>query len=251
MLDDSRLNLITQKLLEFGKTIENERLFPTVVPEAEPLIQNDPYAFILAVCLDRGAKAEVIWTVPYDIKNDLGHLDPQLIHQMSLEELGKLINRLPRKPRYTNAAPRTIKEITRIVVEECDGDAANLWRDKRAADVDRTLQSIYGVGEGIANMGVLLIEKGFGVRFSDRTRMDIKSDVHTMRVAYRLGVSEEITEEAAMAATRKMHPAFPGELDAPLWEIGRRWCFALKPNCTDCPMNKDCARRFDRPARKD
>jgi len=247
MLDDTHLNLITQKLLEFGKTIENERLFPTVVPEAEPLVANDPYAFAIAVCLDRGTKAELIWTIPYDIKHALGHLDPQRIIQMSLDDLADMFDKLPRKPRYVNDAPKTIQELTRIVIDECNGDAANLWRDRRAAEVNRTLVSIHGVGPGIANMGVLLIEKAFGIRFSDldRTRMDIKSDVHTMRVAYRLGVSKEMTEEAAMSATRKMHPEFPGELDAPMWEIGRSWCFASEPNCSECPMSRDCARRID------
>jgi endonuclease III len=241
-----KLTSLTEKLLSFGVTVSTEALFPTVLPEAAPLIASDPYAFAIAVCLDRGTKAEIIWTIPHDIKNDLGHLDPQRIYEMSLDDLAELFNRLPRRPRYVNDAPRTIQELTRIVVEECGGDAANLWKGKRAAQVNRTFVSIHGVGPGIANMGVLLIEKAFGIRFSDldRTRMDIKPDVHTVRVLYRLGASEAETAEAAIAATRRVNPSFPGELDAPLWEIGRRWCFATQPNCPDCPMNEICEHRF-------
>jgi endonuclease III len=247
MIDETRLARITQALLEFTPTVLNESLFPTLVPEAAPLIETDPYAFLIAVCLDRGTKAQVIWTIPYDMKMKLGHLDPQLIYEMSLEDLTELFSQLPRKPRYVNDAPKTVHDLTRFVVEECSGDASLVWEGRRAADVNRILRSIHGVGPGIANMGVLLIEKAFGVRFRDldRTGMDIKPDVHTMRVLYRLGASEAQTTEAAIAASRLMNPSFPGGLDGGLWEIGRRWCFASNPNCRDCPVNENCAKQIE------
>lgn len=247
MIDEEKRAKTTRELLRYGEKVAKEELFPTVVPEAAPLIANDPYAFLIATCLDRGTKAEIIWTIPYDMKIELGHLDPQRIYRMSLDELAALFERLPRRPRYVNDAPKTISDLTRIVMDECDGNAANIWIGKRAAEVNRTFQSIHGVGPGIANMGVLLIEKGFGIRFSDldHTRMDIKPDVHTMRVLYRLGVSDAKAEEAAIAATRRMHPDFPGELDSALWEIGRRWCFASNPDCDHCPMTIICIKRIE------
>ena len=217
-------------------------MFPTVIGEAGNLIASNPYAFTIGVCLDRGTKAEIIWTIPYDIKNELGHLDPNAIYKLSLSELEDLIYRLPRHPRYINDAPRTIQELTRIVVEECGGNAANIWNGKRAAEVNRTFQSIHGVGPGIANMGVLLIEAAFDIRFDDldRKRMDIKPDVHTKRVLYRLGLSDAETEAAAIDASRKMNPNYPGELDGGLWWIGRNWCFASNPECDHCPMEECC-----------
>jgi endonuclease III len=247
MIDETRLNKITATLLEFTPAVPNESLFSTIVPEAAPLIETDPYAFLIAVCLDRGTRAEIIWTIPYDMKMKLGHLDPQRIYQMSLDELTELFQQLPRKPRYVNDAPKTVRDLTRFVVEECSGDASLVWEGRRAADVNRILRSIRGVGPGIANMGVLLIEKAFGTRFRDldRSSMDIKPDVHTVRVLYRLGASEAQTVEAALAASRLMNPSFPGGLDGGLWEIGRRWCFASNPNCKGCPMNIDCSKLID------
>jgi endonuclease III len=246
MIDNAKLAKINEGLLAFGPTVGYDSLFPTVIPEAAPLIATDPYAFLIAVCLDRGTKAQVIWTIPYDMKMKLGHIDPQLIYQMSLEKLAELFLQLPRRPRYVNDAPKTIQALTRIVVEECSGDASLIWEGRRAADVNRILRSIHGVGPGIANMGVLLIEKAFDVRFNDldRTRMDIKPDVHTVRVLYRLGASEAPTIDAALDATRIMNPSFPGGLDGALWEIGRRWCFASNPNCDYCPMCQDCVKNI-------
>ena len=242
----NNIRVITENLLAFGKTVPSEELFPTVIPDAAGLVTSDPYAFTIAVCLDRGMKAEIIWTIPYDIQQALGHLNPEIIYQMSLDDLEELFERLPRRPRYINDAPKTLQQLTQIVVEECKGNAANIWIGKRAAQVNRTFTSIHGVGPGIANMGVLLIEAGFGIRFDDldRKRMDIKPDVHTKRVLYRLGVSDEEREEAALSATRMMNPDYPGELDGALWWIGRKWCFASNPDCANCPMMEICSQRI-------
>lgn len=233
---------ITNALLEFGKTIDPKELFPVVVPEAAEFAIGNPYAFCIAICLDRGAKADIVWSIPYEIYRHLGHLDPFRIFEMSLDELADLFVHLPRKPRYVNDAPRTIKELTEKVVNECNGDASKMWDGMTASEVNANFRSIYGVGTGIANMSVLLIEKAYGIRFNDLDRpgMDIKPDVHTMRVLFRLGVSPLQTESAAIKAARRMNPEYPGELDGPLWIIGRNWCHSFTPNCIECPMNDVC-----------
>lgn len=247
MNQSERMRKVGEKLLDYAETFPTENLFPTVIPQAAPLITTDPYAFVIATCLDRGTKAEIIWTMPYYIKNDLGHLDPHRIYNMSLAELTDMFARLPQKPRYTNDAPRTLQGVTRIVVEEFKGDTSLLWKGRSATDVKRILMSIHGVGPGIASMGVLLIEKNFGVRFGDLDRryMDIKADVHTIRVLYRLGVSDAKTEDSAISAARRLNPEFPGALDGALWEIGRKFCSAFNPNCPNCPMRDVCKQQFE------
>jgi endonuclease III len=237
---------IRDMLLAFSANMDSQYLFPTLEPGAYQLVIGDPYAFAIAVCLDRGTKADLIWTIPYYIKNDLGHLDPNKIYQMSVFDLESLFQRLPKKPRYVNAAPRTLQELTILVVEEFDADAAQIWEGKTAEQVKQNFQSVYGVGEGIANMAVLLIEAAYPIRFNDleRPRMDIKPDVHTMRVLYRLGVSEVESEREAIEAARRMNPSYPGEIDGALWEIGREWCDTTNPNCVQCPMNSVCIKRI-------
>jgi endonuclease III len=240
----SSLSRIYQALVIFNQTLDASGLFPTMIPEAAPLVVKDPYAFAIAACLDRGTKADIIWTIPYCMKEVLGHLDPFRIYQMTREELADLVSRLAYRPRYTSAAPNTIKDLTRIVVEECGGDASKIWAGKRAAEVKRTLISIYGVGEGIANMTVLLIESAFPVRFEDldRPSMDIKPDVHTMRVLYRLGVSQAVSEQSAIEAARTISPHFPGEIDGVLWETGRTFCRPSDPQCSRCPLDEVCGK---------
>jgi endonuclease III len=94
-------------------------------------------------------------------------------------------------------------------------------------------------------MAVILLERVSGIRFSDldHRSMDIKPDVHTVRVLYRLGVAAEMSEAEAIAAARRLRPEYPGEVDVPLWMIGRQWCRARAPLCDDCVVKNFCARR--------
>jgi hypothetical protein len=46
-------------------------------PEANAFVINDPFAFLLAVIFDQGIPAERAWRAPYDLRERLGHLDPE------------------------------------------------------------------------------------------------------------------------------------------------------------------------------
>jgi endonuclease-3 len=237
----SDVGIRVKKLLEFGEKVTAEELVPVLVKEAAKEI-NDPFAFALAGVLDRGTKAEVIWTIPYYLKKQLGKLDPQFFANASIEELDELFRKLPRKPRYINDAPYTVKGLAEIIVNEYDGQAQKLWENRSSKALKATLERIYGVGPGIASMIILLLERWFKVYFDDidHRNMDVKADVHIIRVFQRLGFISEPTSTAALDAARKLNPEFPGALDAPAWYIGRNWCTAFMSKCYQCPVNEVC-----------
>lgn len=251
---------VTKALLSFGSTIDGSRLIPALSPEAGKLVFEDPFAFAFALgaALDRGVPAEVAWSYPLWIRERLGHLDPMRIAEMSLEEIGRILESCPRRPRYKRAAPRTVQGIARLVVREGGGDARKLWVGRRAEEVHELFMEVHGVGEGIASMVVALLDRVFGVPFGDldHRAMDVKADVHVVRVLLRLGLlkheasdgahepcqaaSEVGSTGAAVAVTRSMHPEYPALLDAPLWLIGRTWCSAVAPQCEACAVNSVC-----------
>jgi endonuclease III len=137
-------------------------------------------------------------------------------------------------------APRTFSDISRIVADQFAGYAENIWKNHRAMEVKKVLLSIHGVGSGIANMTLILLESTYGFSFIDHNRMDIKPDVHTMRVLYRLGVSAALSVEEATFAAQWLNPSFPGLIDGPLWSIGRNWCHPTNPECASCTLNTCC-----------
>ena len=231
-----------QGLFEHAKNLPTIHLIQALLPEATELVEKDSFAFIFACVLDRGTKAEIIWTLPYYIKNKVAKFDPSFFANASIDELYDIFKSLPKRPRYLRAAPRTVKELSQIIINEYGGEAENLWRGRTASVLKRTLERIYGVGPGISAMTVLLLETTRGVYFDDfdHSTMDIKPDVNTTRVLYRLGLIDEEKSGLALEAARRINPEYPGAIDAPLWDIGRKWCKASLPYCGDCPVKTPC-----------
>jgi hypothetical protein len=104
--DGNRDAAIVERLLTLWDQIPREKqetlLVPGLATEAHELVRTNPFAFLLAASLDRGTKAEIIWTLPYWLKQALGHLDPCRIARMSEGDIRAVLERLPKKPRYIN-----------------------------------------------------------------------------------------------------------------------------------------------------
>jgi endonuclease III len=235
---------LRDSILAYGENLDPMVLFPTVSKEASEYVMGDKFAFVIATCLDRGVPSEIIWSIPYDLHNALRHLDPCILAAMTDANLSIVLHGLQRKPRYIHVAPRTIREISSTVCKQYNGDAEQIWDGKTAATVRQTFLQVFGVGPALANMAVLLIQKAYGVRFKDfdAGTIDIKPDVHTMRVLYRLGVTKSQTTQDAIAGARAVNPSYPGAVDAPLWHIGRTRCHASQPECSACPLMSVCPR---------
>lgn len=229
-------------LLEFSTRIHPRELFPVLQEEAASVIEKNPFAFALAAVLDRGTKSEIIWTIPYYLQKKGGTLNPRFFIDKSLAELETIFRSLPFKPRYITDAPRTVKELSQLVIKEYDGEVEKIWQDKTSTSVKATFQRIYGVGPGIASMIVLLLEKCFKIIFTDldHRTMDVKPDVHIIRVFHRLGFISVPDEQEALKAARRLNPEYPGALDAPSWVVGKKWCTSFAPQCPACPLNSVC-----------
>jgi endonuclease III len=233
---------IKERLIQFWQSQHNEKLLPALTPEAEELISKDHFAYLLAACLDRGMKAEIVWTFPYWLKQLLGHLDPRLISIMSLNDIRAALLAMTYKPRYMRDAPRTVQEVASMVSQKFGGDAAKLWCGRTARAVQDDLMNIYGVGKGIAAMTVILLHRMKWANFPDLHTIPVKPDVHVQRVMYRTGLADQMGEEAATCAAHKLNPQFPGELDSPVWIIGRQWCKSTPAmqDCPSCPLTDLC-----------
>lgn len=233
---------ILERLLKFNSTIKPAALVPALCEPAAQLIANDPFAFALAAVIDRGAKAEIIWTIPYYLKNAIGSLDPRFFSKKTAKEIETILYKLPHKPRYIRDASRTIQELSIMVLQKYNGDTSKIWKTRNPAEIKAAFLSLHGVGPGITSMILLLLERFYGFHFNELNHkaMDLKPDVHIVRVMSRLGLISQWSPDDAIKAARKLNPDFPGDIDASLWIIGRNWCFPTKPLCSECPVNGVC-----------
>jgi endonuclease III len=163
-----------------------------------------------------------------------------LIHQLTVDDLRRILQTFPIKPRYLNAAAQTIKDVSELVVTKFNGHAEKIWLNQTALEVESVLRQISNVGPGLASMIVILLERCFKIQFSDHQVMDIKPDVNFIRVFFRLGLIDEMETRKALKKARELHPEYPGELDPAAWWIGKKYCLPKKPMCLDCPLLDLC-----------
>ena len=209
--------------------------------DIKKLLRKCPFAFLIAVAFDRGMPWQKAWQIPTEMHRR-GLLNPALLASKSLEELQELLNGLPVRPRYGGA--KTLSDAAKLVCDQCKGDAAAIWRGKSPAEVQQTLQRIHGVGPGIATMTTRILRDEFGCFTGKEQQIDVKPDIHLVRVFRRTGLTESASANEALYAARHLNPEFPGELDWPAWAIGRQWCHQTAPDCARCPLARDCPKRI-------
>jgi len=179
------------------------------------------------------------------MREKLGHLDVERIAQFNVGELEAILRALPKKPRYPRRAAETILDCARQVAERWNGDASKIWDTTDVRDITSRLVGIRGVGNGIAHMVVnILINDGkLQLPESELRRIDVKPDVHVQRVFYRTGLAEAQDAQSAIRGARIAYPNYPGALDQPAWQIGRKYCHPRSPLCGTCPLEEFCIKR--------
>ena len=234
---------IVERLKEFGRTRGNTD-WNALDEETEALVRNDPFAFLVAVAFDRGMAWEKAWRIPTEI-NRQGLLDAVRLATMDEGDLAELLDGLAVRPRYgTKRGAKTLSDAARLVAERFGGDAGAIWEDSSPAEVEKTLQEIRGLGPGIASMATRILRDDFGCFRGQERQIDVKPDVHLVRVFVRAGLSDGDSAREVTHAARRLNPEFPGELDWPAWQIGQVWCRPSDPDCSRCPLARECAKRF-------
>ncbi|MYB37006.1 MAG: hypothetical protein F4Y26_06395 [Gammaproteobacteria bacterium] len=234
---------VVELLKEFGKT-RGTSDWSTLDADTARLIRRDPFAFLVAVAFDRGMPWQKAWRIPVEIEQ-AGCLHPSLLASMDESELVALIDGLAVRPRYgAKQGARTLSDASRLVSERFGGDASAIWSDRSPAETEKTLQEIHGLGAGIASMATRILRDDFGCFRGQEAQIDVKPDVHLLRVFRRAGLIDGDSSNEAIRVARRLSPAFPGELDWPAWRIGQQWCHAKAPDCLRCPLTPVCDKRI-------
>lgn len=160
-MSDAQKNAIVNALLAYrsqqktGGPLTKNR-------NADYFLRQNSFAFLMAAAIDRGARAEAVWETPFHLRNKLGHLDPKTLSQMNIDQLENILRSLSRQPRYPRQAAQTISSLSKLVVNQFNGNAEAIWKNREPREVIRTFQQIWGVGPGIANMTIRILLDEFG-----------------------------------------------------------------------------------------
>lgn len=236
-----------KKLLARGNKLLNQpyKTFEfTKVPEADELLNDltiHSHAFVLACMMDRQIKAEKAWLIPYKFGLLIGGFEFARIKRLSRKKIRDYF-RDNKLHRFINQMADNFYYAIQDIEKKYDGFAANIWANSpRSATIVRRFLEFRGAGIKIATMAANILARDFKIPMADKYCIDISPDVQVRRVFIRLGlISQDATNEELIYSARELNPDYPGIFDFSAWEIGRKWCRPVDPECNDCYLHRHC-----------
>ena len=135
-------------------------------PDADALLDRDPFALLVGMLLDQQFPMERAFAAPGLLAVRLGvdRLDPRAIAEHDPADFAALFTGPPALHRYPGAMAQRVQALAALVVEHYDDDASALWRDVRdGAALLRRLTALPGFGTQKAQIFVALLGKQRGV----------------------------------------------------------------------------------------
>lgn len=221
---------------------------PEWAPANQLLLQN-PFAFLLGVIYDQGQGAESAWRYPYQLQQQLGHLDPRQIADMHLIDLDRIFETTAPRLRYPRVASARTLRAAELVCRGYEGDASRIWdlETPSPSEIERHFREFDGIGQKKASMATNILYRDLrwiAVPQELLREIDVSYDRHVRRVFMRAGLADVDSPESIIASPRRLNPDYPGALDLPAWAIGRRFCSNADPRCDECPLSQVCAKRI-------
>jgi uncharacterized HhH-GPD family protein len=117
-------------------------------PDVDVYLRQDPNAALLGLLYDQRVRAEYAFSGPYRLRERLGHLEMKKIAAMDPEEFLGHFTRPPAIHRFSNKMAENTQTIARILSDQYDGNASNLWNDGADfAVVQSRIKKLPGFGE--------------------------------------------------------------------------------------------------------
>jgi uncharacterized HhH-GPD family protein len=239
---------VSRLLVEYGRELAEEGAAQvgdsfTGRSDADALLRNDPFAFLVGVLFTQGIPAERAWSAPFELRRRLGHLDPgRICAEPTL--VREAVQLHPMLHRFKNTVPKWVVAAGCIAEDEYGGRAERIWpAGSHTLEVTERLLRFPGIGEKKAVMAVEILRRHFGVDLEGEECGRVAYDVQVRRVFLRTGLAEEDSLEAIERAAADACPEAPATLDLAAWLIGRETCRPREPRCTECRLEAACEKR--------
>jgi uncharacterized HhH-GPD family protein len=134
-------------------------------PEADALLDTNPFALLMAMLLDQQFPMERAFAGPAVLAERFGHLEPAAVAAADPEEFAALCARTPAVHRYPGSMAKRMQSLAAYVLAEYDGDTEAIWRDVPSGrELLVRVRALPGFGGQKAAIFVALLGKQLGVR---------------------------------------------------------------------------------------
>jgi uncharacterized HhH-GPD family protein len=137
-----------------------------VEPEANELLTRSPLALLIGMLLDQQVPLERAFSAPLDLVRRLGH-EPSAAELADFDPvaLAAIFSERPALHRYPKAMAARVQDLARLIVDQYDGDASQLWLTAgTGAELLKRVAALPGFGAQKAQIFVALLGKQLGVR---------------------------------------------------------------------------------------
>lgn len=134
-------------------------------PDADALLSDNGFALLIGMLLDQQVAMELAFVGPHRLAQRLnGPLTPTAVAATPPDELEQRFREKPALHRYPGAMATRVHALATHLVEEYDGDAANLWEGATSGqELRRRLADLPGYGDQKSRIFVALLGKQCGV----------------------------------------------------------------------------------------
>ena len=139
--------------------------FITGDPDADQLLHDDPLALLLGMLFDQQVPMEWAFASPAKLRARLGHLDANKIAEMDPDDFLAVCTEKPAIHRFPGSMGKRAYELCRVVADEYEGDAANIWNGASTGqDLLDRLQALPGFGGEKSRIFLAVLAKRLGVQ---------------------------------------------------------------------------------------
>jgi uncharacterized HhH-GPD family protein len=132
-------------------------------PAADQLLIDDPLALLIGMLLDQQVPMSWAFRGPASLAERLGGLDAGKIAAMSEDDVVAAFRDKPALHRYPGSMGKRTYALCRVIVDEYDGDAANVWRGvEDPRELFARLRMLPGYGDEKAKILLAVLGKRFG-----------------------------------------------------------------------------------------
>ena len=134
-------------------------------PEADALLESNPFALLVGMLLDQQIPLEVAFAGPKKIADRIGGVDAREIADYDPDKFAAMCSERPAVHRFPGSMAKRIQTLAQIIVDRYDGDAAAVWTSGApdGAEVLDRLKALPGFGEQKARIFLALLGKQYGV----------------------------------------------------------------------------------------
>jgi uncharacterized HhH-GPD family protein len=134
-------------------------------PAADELLETNPLALLIGMLLDQQVPMETAFAGPKKIADRIGGIDAGLIAGYDPERFVALCSQTPAIHRFPGSMATRVQTLAQIIVDEYDGDAAQVWqRDSPdGREVLLRLKRLPGFGDQMARIFLALLGKQYGL----------------------------------------------------------------------------------------